>query len=103
MQRSGPKTRRHYSRVLVGLEPARRRRRVRLEAFAQTWRTDQFAHPNYKGVLQSDGYEAYAAYARAHDQVVWAGCWTHARRGFFEAQSEAPQRIGFILRLIGQL
>lgn len=58
---------------------------------------------NYKGVLQSDGYEAYGAYARSHDQVVWVGCWAHARRGFFEAQEQSPQRVGFILRLIGQL
>ena len=46
---------------------------------------------------------ASAAYARAHAQVVWAGCWAHCRRYFFEAQSEAPQRVGFILRLIGHL
>ena len=58
---------------------------------------------DYRGVLQSDGYEAYAAYARAHAGVVWAGCWAHARRAFHEALSEAPQRAGFILRLIAHL
>lgn len=58
---------------------------------------------NYRGVLQSDGYEAYAAYARAHPAVTWVGCWAHARRAFHEALSEAPQRAGFVLRLIGQL
>ena len=58
---------------------------------------------DYKGVLQSDGYEAYAAYARSHDKVFWVGCWAHARRYFFEAQGQSHQRVGFILRLIGQL
>jgi transposase len=58
---------------------------------------------DYKGVLQSDGYEAYAAYARAHQGVAWVGCWAHARRKFFEAQAESPQRAALILRLIGHL
>ena len=58
---------------------------------------------DYKGVLQSDGYEAYAAYARAHPGVTWVGCWAHARRGFHEALAEAPQRAGFVLRLIAHL
>src|ERR1035437_4739699 len=40
---------------------------------------------DYAGVLQSDGYEAYAAYARLHPAVIWVGCWAHARRYFFEA------------------
>ncbi len=58
---------------------------------------------DYRGVLQSDGYEAYAAYARAHPQVEWAGCWAHARRRFFEAAAERPQTAGRVLRLIGRL
>jgi transposase len=57
----------------------------------------------YRGVLQSDGYEAYAAYVQKHSGVVWAGCWAHARRGFHEALAEAPARAAFVLRLIGQL
>ena len=58
---------------------------------------------DYRGVLQSDGYEAYAAYARAHPGVEWAGCWAHARRRFFEAAAERPQTAGRVLRLIGRL
>ena len=58
---------------------------------------------DYRGVLQSDGYEAYAAYARAHPQVEWTGCWAHARRRFFEAAAERPQTAGRVLRLIGRL
>jgi len=58
---------------------------------------------DFSGVLQSDGYEAYAAYARAHPQVEWAGCWAHARRRFFEAASERPRTAERVLRLIGRL
>ena len=58
---------------------------------------------DYRGVLQSDGYEGYAAYARAHPGVEWAGCWAHARRRFFESGAERPQTAERVLRLIGQL
>jgi transposase len=58
---------------------------------------------DYRGLLQSDGYEAYPAYVRAHPGVVWLGCWAHARRKFHEALTEAPARAGFVLGLIGQL
>ncbi len=58
---------------------------------------------NYQGVLQADGYEAYPAYARAHKGVEWVACWAHARRKFFDALEESPQRAGFVLRLIGSL
>jgi transposase len=56
---------------------------------------------DYRGLLQSDGYEGYAAYVRAHPGVEWLGCWAHARRKFHEALAEAPGRAGFVLRLIG--
>jgi transposase len=58
---------------------------------------------DYHGILQSDGYEAYPAYARAHDGATWVACWTHARRKFYEAKEESPQRVDFVLRLIGSL
>jgi len=57
----------------------------------------------YRGVLQSDGYEAYPAFVRSHPEVVWVGCWAHARRKFFEAQNEAPKPVRVILKLIGRL
>lgn len=57
----------------------------------------------FKGLLQSDGYEAYPAYVRTHSGVVWLGCWAHARRRFFEAMSERPRTVERVLRLIGQL
>jgi transposase len=57
----------------------------------------------FGGVLQSDGYEAYAAYERAHPEVAWVGCWAHARRKFIEAQAENPQAARVALKLIGRL
>jgi len=57
----------------------------------------------YRGLLQSDGYEAYAAYVQAHPGVEWLGCWAHARRRFFDAAAERPKTAERVLRLIGQL
>ena len=53
-------------------------------------------------VLLSDGYEAYASYAR-QTGVTHAQCWAHARRTFFEAQAAEPQSAGEALRHIGAL
>lgn len=55
----------------------------------------------YRGLLQSDGYEAYASLVRANAGIVQVGCWAHARRYFHDALGEAPVRAGFVLRLIG--
>lgn len=57
----------------------------------------------YKGLLQSDGYEAYAAFAKSTDGVTALGCWSHARRPFHEALATSPVQAGFVLRLIGHL
>jgi transposase len=57
----------------------------------------------FKGLLQSDGYEAYASFVKTHEGVTHLGCWAHARRYFHEALEEAPVRAGFVLRLIGHL
>ena len=58
---------------------------------------------DYAGLMQSDGYEAYASYARLHPAVAWLGCWAHARRRFFEAQAERPRVAKAALRLIGRM
>jgi transposase len=58
----------------------------------------------FKGIMQTDGYEAYPCYARGRaGEIRLAGCWAHARRGFFEAQEESPRLAGFILLQIGHL
>ena len=41
-------------------------------------------------VLLSDGYEAYAAYAKKTG-ITNAQCWAHSRRAFFEALAAEPQ------------
>ena len=58
---------------------------------------------DYRGLLQSDGYEAYPAFAAAHPGVEWLGCWAHARRYFFEAARERPKTAARVLRLIARL
>lgn len=58
---------------------------------------------DYQGLLQSDGYEAYPAFAREREGVVWLGCWAHARRYFFEAAAERPKTVERILQLIARL
>jgi len=57
----------------------------------------------YRGILQSDGYEAYPALARTHEGIRWVGCWAHARRKFVDAQAESPQATRVVLRLIAKL
>ncbi len=39
---------------------------------------------NFRGILQTDGYEGYAAVTRGND-IAWVGCLAHARRKFDEA------------------
>jgi hypothetical protein len=47
----------------------------------------------FKGILQVDGYGAYASLADCGD-VVLTFCWSHVRRRFYEIQAEALVRIG---------
>ena len=63
----------------------------------------QLLGDNYVGLLHADGYEAYDSYARTRTEVERLGCWAHARRMFHDALGEAPQRAGFVLKLIGRL
>ena len=53
-------------------------------------------------VLLSDGYEAYASYAKKLG-VINAQCWAHSRRAFFEAQGAEPEAAAEALRQIGVL
>ncbi len=54
------------------------------------------------GVLLSDGYAAYASYARKTG-LTHAQCWAHTRRGFFEAQAAQPEGAREALDHIGAL
>jgi len=53
-------------------------------------------------VLLSDGYAAYASYAKKTG-LTHAQCWAHTRRKFFEAQAADPDGAGEALALIGAL
>jgi transposase len=63
---------------------------------------DSLLGSGYQGKLQSDGYSAYPAFVK-NKAVELFGCWAHARRGFFEAQEQAPKVAGWILNQIGQM
>lgn len=45
---------------------------------------DKILGTDYRGVVQSDGYQAYAEYAGTDKK---AGCWAHCRRKFYDALS----------------
>jgi len=43
---------------------------------------------NFEGLLQTDGYIVYEKVGGP--KMIHAGCWAHARRGFFEAHAVSP-------------
>jgi transposase len=55
---------------------------------------------NYKGAVQSDGYEAYSIYENKKG-VLLLGCWAHARRKFTEALKEDKTGAEYALEQIG--
>ena len=78
--------------VLFHYAPSRAHRHVKM-----------FLGEDFKGTLLSDGYEAYAAYAKQNAQVTHAECWSHCRRGFEQAQASEPTASAEALALIGAL
>jgi hypothetical protein len=57
-------------------------------------RTRNADHPreflkNYCGTLITDGYEVYHALERESDDIVVAGCWSHARRRYSDVVKAA--------------
>jgi transposase len=64
---------------------------------------DNLLGPEFKGILQCDGYSAYPAFARRREGLELAGCWAHARRNFHEALPQAPRPAGWVLRQIQHL
>jgi hypothetical protein len=53
-------------------------------------------------VLLTDGNDSYARYAQAVG-IVHAQCWSHNRRGYFEAEDYEPERAEHALALIARL
>jgi len=54
------------------------------------------------GVLHTDGYSAYAWYAKKTG-IAHAQCWAHSRRGFIKAEGIEPDRVAEALAHIGVL
>lgn len=57
----------------------------------------------FAGVLLSDGYRVYEAFARRHESVTNAQCWTHTRRPFEHAQDAEPEAAKQALHIIAAL
>ncbi len=71
----------------------------------QRGRSGECLHPKAKkhqGVLQSDGYKVYAA-LDGLPNLKLANCWAHARRKFFEAKLNDPQKAEIALDFIQKL
>lgn len=64
---------------------------------------EAFLGKSFAGTLVSDGYEAYAAYARHNTEVTHAECWAHCRRHFEQAQEAEPTPVAEALALIAML
>jgi transposase len=54
------------------------------------------------GVLHTDGYAAYAWYAKTTG-IAHAQCWAHSRRALLKAEAIEPQRVAEALEYIGAL
>ena len=54
------------------------------------------------GVLHTDGYSAYAWYAKKTG-IAHAQCWAHSRRAFVKAEAIEPERVAQALEHIGVL
>lgn len=57
----------------------------------------------FRGILQSDGHSAYNKWGNDNEGIRQAGCWTHARRKFYNNIEEDPVLAARILRLIQKL
>ncbi len=58
---------------------------------------------DFKGVLLTDGYTAYAQFSAAREGCTSAGCWAHNRRGFEKADDAEPESSAEALIIIGEL
>jgi hypothetical protein len=64
---------------------------------------DSLLGQGFAGKIQCDGYGAYPAFAQGKPGIQLFGCLSHARRGFFEAQEQAPRVAGWIVNQMGIL
>jgi transposase len=57
----------------------------------------------YRGVLLTDGYQAYERYVAQINDLVHALCWSHTRRWFVKAEEAEPALTGQALEFIRRL
>lgn len=57
---------------------------------------------NYQGYLQCDGYRVYNKIG-LQDGITLVGCLAHARRKFYEAQDNDPERAKHVLKLFAEI
>ena len=57
----------------------------------------------FEGLLQSDGYDAYNNYAKAHDDIILLACWAHTFGKFRDAFGDEPVHSKGMLHEIGAL
>ncbi len=49
---------------------------------------------DFRGILQAEAYGGFnGLYDRAHEPLIEAACWAHARRGLFEAEAADPAAV----------
>jgi transposase len=59
---------------------------------------------DFRGYLQTDAYAAYESVVlESAGRIIPVGCWSHARRNFFDARLNQPREVHYVLGLIGQL
>jgi len=56
----------------------------------------------FRGMLQSDGYNAYSIYEKK-DGITLFGCMAHARRKFENAKENDPERAEYVLKQMQKL
>ena len=65
--------------------------------------TEDVLKKQFKGTLITDGYAAYARFAKQTKDITHAQCWVHSRRTFIEAESVDKNTVDHALELIGKL
>jgi transposase len=59
---------------------------------------------DFQGYLQTDAYSAYeSVILRSAGRIIAVGCWSHARREFFDARLNQPREAHHVLALIAQM
>ena len=65
---------------------------------------DNIIPTSFAGIVQSDGYSAYRAFANGKNGAIeLAGCWAHVRRKFYDALEQSPRVAGWLMRQIQHL